>query len=101
MIFHDAGAYPGTRWVDRVRRATQQFVMRKTAARVDRVILPANSGNLPWLTCQPNKVVFIPVGSNIPATSEASSTGPDDRPTDEAMVVAVFGITRERGANRK
>jgi len=95
VVFHDSGPYPGKRWVDRMRRIVQQFVMRRTAAEVNRVILPASSEHLEWLASQRNKAVFIPVGSNIP-----SPPGPSSRETDnpangcsETKIVAVFGIT--------
>ena len=95
VVFHDAGAYPGTRWMDRMRRAVQQFVMKKTAAEVNRVILPARSEYLERLTSQRHKVVFIPVGSNIPSPLEPSNTGTDDRANGRSAtkIVAVFGIS--------
>ena len=95
VVFHDAGPYAGTRWVDRLRRATQRFVMRRTAAQADRVILPVSSDHLAWLTCQPSKVVFVPVGSNIPAPPGARNAGMDARVTGRrgTKIVAVFGIT--------
>jgi glycosyltransferase involved in cell wall biosynthesis len=95
VVFHDAGPYPGTRWIDRVRRATQQFVMRRTVAHADRVIVPVKSEHLSWLRCPPSKVVFIPVGSNIPASPEQNNTRKDSRVTGlrKTKVAVVFGIT--------
>jgi len=95
VVFHDAEAYPGTRCVDRIRRGAQEFVMKKMAVQADRVIVPANSENLPWLTLRRSKVAFIPVGSNIPAESDWTNTttrvGADGR--DRPRTIAVFGIT--------
>ncbi|HEV2523218.1 MAG TPA: glycosyltransferase [Candidatus Acidoferrales bacterium] len=101
VVFHDAAAYPGTRCIDRVRRAIQQLVMKKTAARVDRIILPAASdNNLVWLKCRQGKTIFIPVGSNIPAPPQGQERNADDRDSvsRQSKMVAVFGITPgERG----
>ena len=74
---------------------TQHLVMRRTAALADRVILPASSVHLAWLTCSQNKVVFIPVGSNIPAPSAANCGSSEDGSNSGpgARMVAVFGIT--------
>jgi glycosyltransferase involved in cell wall biosynthesis len=95
VVFHDAAAYPGTRCIDRVRRATQQFVMKKMAAQADRVIMPANSENLPWLMFERNKVTFMPVGSNIPAPSDwiNNTTCVEGNGRDRPRTIAVFGIT--------
>lgn len=95
VVFHDAAAYPGTRWVDRVRRAIQQLVMRETAARVDRVILPGRSDNLTWLKPQQSKAFFIPVGSNIPAPPQGENRKADNyvSGSNQSRMVAVFGIT--------
>jgi glycosyltransferase involved in cell wall biosynthesis len=99
VVFHDAAAYPGTRWVDRARRTIQQFVMRKTAAQAERVILPASSEQLTWLKSQRRKTVFIPVGSNIPPPPERDKQMETRATTQyESKIVAVFGITPgERG----
>jgi glycosyltransferase involved in cell wall biosynthesis len=100
VVFHDAAAYPGTRWVDRVRRAIQQFVMRETAARVDRVIVPRRSDNLTWLKSQQSKAFFIPVGSNIPAPPRGEDEKADVyiSASKQSKMIAVFGITPgERG----
>ncbi len=94
-VFHDAAAYPGTRFVDRIRRATQQFVMKIMAVNADRVIMPANSENLTWLTCERSKVVFMPVGSNIPAPSDwiNNTVRVKVNGRDRPRTIAVFGIT--------
>ena len=95
VVFHDAAAYPGTRFVDRIRRATQQFVMKKMAEQADRVIMPANSENLTWLTLERSKVTFMPVGSNIPAPSDwiNNTTRVEANGRDGPKTIAVFGIT--------
>ena len=100
VVFHDAVAYSGTRWIDRMRRAIQQLVMKETAARVDRIILPVVSDNLVWLKPQQGKTIFIPVGSNIPAPPQGQERNVDDRVSvsRQSKMVAVFGITPgERG----
>jgi glycosyltransferase involved in cell wall biosynthesis len=95
VVFHDARAYSGTRWVDCVRRAVQHFVMRRTYARADRAILATSVKDLAWLSPKPAKAVFIPVGSSIPAPPEGENkeTGGHAGGGRESKMVAVFGIT--------
>ena len=103
VVFHDAAPYPGTRRVDRIRRATQQFVMKKMAAHADRVIMPANSENLTWLTLERTKVTFLPVGSNIPAPSDwiNSTARIEANGRDRSRTIAVFGITDGKERRKK
>jgi glycosyltransferase involved in cell wall biosynthesis len=95
VVLHDTSAYPGTRLVDRIRRATQRFVMKKMTLQADRVIMPANSQNLTWLTLERSKVAFMPVGSNIPAPPDPinSVTRLEANDRDRPRTIVVFGIT--------
>lgn len=94
VVFHDATAYPGKRCVDRIRRAAQQFVMKRMAVWADRVFVPANSGTLTWLDLEQSKVVFMPVGSNIPVPSgQTNGAKRFDGSRDTPKTITIFSIT--------
>jgi glycosyltransferase involved in cell wall biosynthesis len=95
VVYHDTSAYPGTRFVDRIRRATQRFVMKRIAIHADRVIMPANPENLTWLTVDRSKVTFMPVGSNVPAPSDRINDIACFKATERTRprTIAVFSIT--------
>ena len=54
VIFHDANPYHGERLVDRLRRAMQTHVMRKTYRVADQCIFPVPLDNVTWLPENPN-----------------------------------------------
>src|SRR5712692_921145 len=91
VVFHDAEPYPGTRFVDRVRRAVQRRVMRLAYRWSASAILNVPVERISWLPAHPGKAQFIPVGSNIPVPENGRArrvAEPDEK------IVAVFGITR-------
>jgi len=99
-VFHDPSAYGGTRAIDRLRRTVQHFVMRRICVFADHVVVPVNPAHLFWLTSQQGKVVFVPVGSNIPA--------PLQRPPARTQLneridvsITVFGITPGEAGRRQ
>ncbi len=90
VVFHDAEPYPGTRFVDRVRRAVQRRVMRLAYRWAASAILTVPGERISWLPARPAKAQFIPVGSNIPVPENGRAqraAEPDEK------IVAVFGIT--------
>ncbi len=91
VIFHDPGAYSGTRFIDRARRSCQRCVMRTAYRWAERSIVNVPVGSISWLPPNPAKAAFIPVGANIPALLPAQHNG--HRPLDRPKVIAVFGIT--------
>jgi glycosyltransferase involved in cell wall biosynthesis len=91
VVFHDPGAYSGTRLIDRMRRALQRCVMRTAYRWAERSIVNVPVGTVSWLPPKPAKAAFIPVGANIPALLPAQHNG--HRPLDRPKVIAVFGIT--------
>ncbi len=91
VVFHDAEAYPGTRWVDRVRRKAQQRVMRELVRLSDIAIFTVPRQKVSWAPADAKNIVFIPVGANLPSPEKAwnqERTPPNGKPC-----VAVFSIT--------
>ena len=89
VIFHDPELYGGRRLVDRVRRYCQCFVMRYIYWFADKSVLTVPLGNVSWLSSNPSKARFIPVGANIPA----ASSGRSPRKRHGSQTIAIFGVT--------
>lgn len=90
VIFHDANPYPGERLVDRLRRAVQKHVMRKTYRVADKCIFTVPLNNVSWLPGNPARAAVIPVGSNLPVSGlrAPAPSGPKAK-----MRVAVYAVT--------
>jgi glycosyltransferase involved in cell wall biosynthesis len=67
VVFHDAEAYPGRRFVDHLRRALQMQIMRQALRFADLGIFTIPPGTVPWASPKARNAVFIPVGANLPA----------------------------------
>ena len=90
VIFHDSNPYHGNRPVDRLRRAVQIHVMRKTHRIADKCIFPVPLNTVSWLSGNPARTAVIPVGSNLPVSAlrAPAPSGPKTK-----MRVAVFAVT--------
>ena len=89
VVFHDAAPYEGARLVDRLRRRSQQLVMRSAVRHAELSFLTLPRERIGWLPVVPGRCISIPVGANLPSP-ETSWT-----PKDSALppAVAVFSIT--------
>jgi glycosyltransferase involved in cell wall biosynthesis len=91
VVYHDAEPYQGTRAIDVVRRRLQILVMREALRLSDVAVFTIPLEKSSWLKRSSAKTVFIPVGANLPTTSEAVSR--KGIATDEKLGIAVFGVT--------
>ena len=105
VVFHDSGGHHGPRVVQWIRRAGQDWIMRRAYAASERSVLTVPLERVLWLPRHPARAVFIVVGPNIPATHPATSD--ESRPAAPRHRVAgtgqgprkkivVFGITGGR-----
>ncbi len=91
VVFHDAEAYSGGRFIDHLRRACQHWVMRRAYRWAERSIVTVPVEKVSWLPRNPTKAVFIPVGANVPEPQvEAQAETPA---TPARKTIAVFGVT--------
>jgi glycosyltransferase involved in cell wall biosynthesis len=90
VVFHDAQPYEGGRLVDRTRRQLQIYTMRELVKLVDLAVLTVPVEKARWLPPNPQNVVFIPVGANLPSPETAwmKESGQERPPT-----VAVFSLS--------
>jgi len=91
VVFHDVEPYSGTRVIDGLRRRAQLRAMLEALRLSDAAVFTVPMENISWIKRQPSKGYFIPVGANLPTSSEANSR--KGISTGGKLSVAVFGIT--------
>src|SRR5207244_3102528 len=91
VVFHDIEPYSGTRVIDDLRRRVQLHVMRKSLRLSDTAVFTVPMERVSWIKHEPGKGCFIPVGANLPTSSEANSG--KGILVSGKLSVAVFGIT--------
>jgi glycosyltransferase involved in cell wall biosynthesis len=99
VVFHDPSGFPGSRWIDRLRRTYQEWVMRRAYHWAERAVLNVPVDRATWLPARRNKATCIPVGSNVPATPRG---GDRERTREQkAKTVAVFSVTGGESRHRE
>ncbi|HTU34327.1 MAG TPA: hypothetical protein VMF66_11035 [Candidatus Acidoferrum sp.] len=66
VVFHEAWRQSGNRFIDRVRGACQDWVIRRLYSSADRAIFPDPLDKIGWLPRNASRAVFIPIGANLP-----------------------------------
>ena len=91
VVFHDVEPYSGTRMIDELRRRAQLRAMLEALRLSDAAVFTVPMKNISWIKRHPVKGHFIPVGANLPTSSEANSR--KGISMGGKLSVAVFGIT--------
>ncbi len=91
VVFHDVEPYSGTRVIDGLRRRSQLRAMLEALRLSDAAVFTIPMENVSWIKRHPGKGHFIPVGANLPTSSDANSR--KGISMGENLSVAVFGIT--------
>src|ERR1700733_1965444 len=66
VVYHEPVGTQGRRWIDRMRRACQEWTIRKMYDLVDIAVFPDSLETIPWLPKGMSRAVFIPIGANLP-----------------------------------
>ena len=68
VTFHEPWRWEGTRsrWIDRLRGACQDWVIRRVYRLAERAVFPDPLAAIDWLPKDDSKSVFIPIGANVP-----------------------------------
>lgn len=76
VVFHEAHRQlrSSSRWIDRVRGASQDWVIRRLYEKADKCIFADPLETVDWLPRNSGKSVFIPIGANIPEATAAQLT---------------------------
>lgn len=88
VLFHDVEPFPGTRLIDRWKRAAQIHTMHQAVSFAEKVIFTVAPEKLSWLHRVPLNAVFVPVGPNLPIPETNAAPVVCDVPT-----IGVFSIT--------
>jgi len=99
VVFHDIEPYSGTRVIDGLRRRVQLHVMLKALGLSDAAVFTVPMEKVSWIKHEPGKGRFIPVGANLPTSSEANSR--KGVSMDGKLSVAVFGVTGGEAGRRE
>jgi glycosyltransferase involved in cell wall biosynthesis len=100
VVFHEPSRQRevSTRWIDRIRGACQDWVIRTLYAQAMKAIFTIPLERVAWLAWVPKRrdnAVFIPIGANIPEPVSGSEAR---RSSTQLRTVVVFCFTR--GPNR-
>jgi glycosyltransferase involved in cell wall biosynthesis len=97
VVFHEPFGIPGPRWIDRVREACQNWVVRSLYRLAHKSIFSIPIETVPWLERPEQKSVFVPIGANIP---EPVSPRNVER-IDASKTVAVFCLSEPPNRQRE
>jgi glycosyltransferase involved in cell wall biosynthesis len=96
IVFHDVESFPGSRVLDRLRRAVQIRTMRKALPFAGCAVFTVAPEKLTWLVAKPVNAVFIPVGPNLPIPVAGVLAASNTVPT-----IGVFSITGGEAGTRE
>lgn len=92
VVFHEPSRQSqGPRWVDRIRGACQEWVIRRLYAGAEKAIFADPLETVRWLPKNDAKAAFIPIGANIPEPKKNAEV-PGAR-NGAAKTVAVFCLS--------
>ncbi len=93
IVFHDALPYSAPRFIDRIRRVVQVWVMRKLYRLALHSIMTVPVENVPWLPRPATKAVFIPIAANLSGTLVKLNDSNSVRGNNFPKKIAIFGVT--------
>jgi glycosyltransferase involved in cell wall biosynthesis len=91
VVFHEIEPYAGARAIDALRRRAQLRVMRASLRLSDAAVFTIPMEKSSWIKHNPGKGRFIPVGANLPTSSDANSRRGVS--TGGKLSIAVYSIT--------
>lgn len=94
IVFHEPERQlTGSRLLDRIRGAVQDWVIRGLFARSEKSIFADALDSVSWLPRDRAKAAFIPIGANIPEPPKASVAEPASPPAGPETTVAVYCLS--------
>jgi len=87
VVFHEPVGLSGPRWIDRIRNACQNWVVRKLFNLSERSIFPDPLDTIAWLPSHDQKAVFIPIGANIPDGAQLADSSARYDSAEKTVVV--------------
>jgi glycosyltransferase involved in cell wall biosynthesis len=99
VVFHEPVAPERPRWIDKIRGACQDWVIRALHARAERSIFTSPLDKIGWLPAGDSRAAFIPIGANIPEHSLNGSR--PHMPSGNRRTVAVFCLSDAPNRSRE
>lgn len=96
LVFHDTWGYPGQRPLHRARRVWQHCVMRAAYGITHLSVLVVPLDLAPWLPMNPEKAVFIPIGSMVPALDGTVEEAGWRAGKSDEKTIAIFCVSGGR-----
>jgi glycosyltransferase involved in cell wall biosynthesis len=93
VVFHDALPYSAPRFVDRIRRAVQLWVMRRIYQMTLHSIMTVPVENVTWLPHTATRAEFIPIAANLSGTLVKLDGTNSVRENNLPKTIAIFGVT--------
>ena len=93
IVFHDALPYSAPRFIDRIRRVVQVWVMRKLYRLALHSIMTVPVANVSWLPRPATKAVFIPIAANLSGALVKLNATNSIRENNFPKKIAIFGVT--------
>jgi glycosyltransferase involved in cell wall biosynthesis len=97
VLFHEPFRQGGPRWIDHLRGACQDWVVRKLYGGATKAIFADPLEAIRWLPQNDSKSVFIPIGANIPEQPRELESARNGR----ARTVAVFCLSDPPNRHRE
>jgi glycosyltransferase involved in cell wall biosynthesis len=93
VVFHDVILDPLPGLHNRIRRKIQYWIMARLLARATQGISTVASDELRWPLASPDKLVFIPIGANIPEVTPKSTGERSFTPNGQPKTIGIFCIS--------
>jgi len=91
VVFHEPFGLGGPRWIDRIRGACQNWIVRALYLCADRSIFTAPLPTIAWLPKSGANATFIPIGANIPEPAAIGTVAADRN--GAGKTVAIFCLS--------
>ena len=72
VVFHEPKRQGGSRWIDGIRGACQDWVLRELYRSAEKEFLQCHLNTVPWLRDDKEKAAFIPIGASVAQWSPES-----------------------------
>ena len=99
VVFHEPFGLGGPRWIDRIREACQNWVVRTLYRRSAKSIFTVSLETIAWLPKGGAKADFIPIGANVPG--QAGAWEISHRVNGTQKQVAVFCLSDPPNRHRE
>ncbi len=93
IVFHDAIPYSAPRFIDRIRRAVQVWVMRTLYQLASHSFMTVPIENVAWLPHPATKAEFIPIAANLSGALVKLNDADRIRENNSPKTIAIFGVT--------